>query len=1167
MRRVVVPLMLLISVVAIACGARRSGPAAPRRDRTVLTREQILERNYTNAYDAIEALRSNWLRTRGTDSFNSPTQIWVYYDGTRMGALETLRNVQPRMVQSIRFMDGLQATARWGVGHSAGVIHVLSWPTAAESRAARRDSTRADSAADGTGGAPRSGTDSARTPTPARPVPPPTVTRRASGGEVERALAPGDGDAYVVTVPGAGRFALAAGGRAATVLVDPRDHAGVLRVVRDLRADVGRVTGTEPRVVVDSTAAAPAGARELVIVGTLGRSPLVDRLVREGKVDARGVAGKWETFLLQVVERPLPGVERALVIAGSDKRGTIYGVYDLSAQIGVSPWHWFADVPARRQAALYVLPGRHTLGEPAVRYRGIFINDEAPAFAGWTREKFGGVNSKAYAHVFELILRMKGNYLWPAMWGNAFADDDSLTAPLADEYGIVMGTSHHEPLTRAQAEWRRYGKGPWDYEKNDSTLRAFWRGGIERMGTRENVVTVGMRGDGDEPMTEGTAIALLERIVADQRKLIADVTRKPAAETPQLWALYKEVQDYYDKGMRVPDDVTLLFADDNWGNIRRLPGAKDRGRAGGFGVYYHFDYVGGPRNYKWLNTNPIGRVWEQMRLAHESGANRIWIVNVGDIKPMEFPIQFFLDYAWNPDRWPAERLPEYTRRWAAQTFGEAHAPAIADVVSRTLQLAGRRKPELLDTATYSLTNFREAETVLAEYAALRRDAERLSALQPAAARDAFYQLVLHPVLALSTFTELQVTVARNRLYATQGRAATNDLADSARRLFARDAEITRFYNDTLAGGKWSHMMDQTHIGYTYWQEPPRNVMPRVDVIQLPTAAEMGVAVVEQNRPAPPRRAGPGGPPPGAFGPPQLALPTFDPYQQQTYHLDVYNRGRTAFAFAASADQPWVVVTPARGTVDREQRLAVRVDWSRAPAGTSRVPITVTGPGGSRAVVQAVVQNPESPRREAVTGFVQGNGYVSMEAEHYTRAVDGSGVRWQRVPYLGRTLSGMTPSPAVSPARTPGGSSPRLEYRMTLFDSGEVKVHAYLSPTHNVAGGQGLRYAVSIDDEAPQIVNLHADGWSGSRTDGNRAWEQAVADNVKILTSTHRVARPGVHVLKFWMVDPAVVLQKLVVAGGELPQSYLGPPESFHAARAADAATAPRDGSARRGERR
>jgi hypothetical protein len=936
---------------------------------------------------------------------------------------------------------------------------------------------------------------------------------------------------YVSNSDRAGRFPLSVAGRSAALYVSGGDYAGVIRAVNNLRADVARVTGAEPRVVVDSV---PAGSA-VVIVGTLGKSPLIDELVRQRKLDVSGVSGRWETFVMQVVQKPLPGVDRALVIAGSDKRGTIYGVYDLSAEIGVSPWYWWADVPVRHQESLFVLPGRRTLGEPAVKYRGIFINDEAPAFSGWTREKFGGVNHLVYEKMFELILRMKGNYLWPAMWGNAFADDDSLNARLADEYGIVMGTSHHEPMTRAQQEWRRYGKGAWNYEQNDSVLRAFWRGGIARMGARENIVTVGMRGDGDMPMTQGSNIALLERIVADQRTLIAEVTHKDASATPQLWALYKEVQDYYDKGMRVPNDITLLFSDDNWGNIRRLPAAADRQRPGGFGIYYHFDYVGGPRNYKWINTNPIARVWEQMHLAYASGANRIWIVNVGDLKPMEFPIQFFLDYAWNPERWPAERLPDYTAAWAAQQFGREHAAEIANVITTYLKFAARRKPELLAPETYSLTNYREAETVVAAYAALAAQAQRLASLVPNDARDAYYELVLHPVLAAANLNDLYITVARNRLYAQQGRASTNTLADRARALFSRDAEISRYYNDTLARGKWSHMMDQTHIGYTYWQEPPRNMMPRVDVIQLPVAADMGVAWEGQ-----PERAGPpGAPPPGRFTPREAALPAFDPYARQSYYVDVFNRGQTPFEFTAQATEPWVVISPDHGLVETERRLTISLDLTRVPAGTHRVAVTITGPERRRFVVQAPVDNPSAPARGTFTGFVESNGYVSMEAEHYSRAVTAAGITWQRIPDLGRTLSGVTAMPVTAPPQTPGGSAARLEYRMFLFDSGAVQVKAYLSPTLNFTGAKdGLRYAVSFDDDPPQVVNTTADSSNG-------AWEKSVADNIKVMMTRHTLAKPGEHVLKFWYVDAGVVLQKLDIdAGGERP-SYLGPPESVH----------------------
>ncbi len=941
---------------------------------------------------------------------------------------------------------------------------------------------------------------------------------------------------YVLAQPATDRFPLSVSGTSAPIYASARDYPGVIRAVRDMASDVGRVTSASTTLTLDSL----PHSRQIVIIGTLGRNSLVDRLVREKKLDVSGVAGRWETFLTQIVDKPAPGIDRALVIAGSDKRGTIYGAYDLSSQIGVSPWYWWADVPVRRQTQLFVLPGRHTQGEPRVKYRGIFINDESPAFTGWAREKFGGVNHRVYEKVFELILRLKGNYLWPAMWGNAFNDDDPLDASLADEYGIVMGTSHHEPMLRAQQEWKRFGKGEWNYEHNDSTLRVFWAQGIRNMGTHESIVTVGMRGDGDMPMTAGSNIALLERIVADQRKIIASVTGKDASATPQLWALYKEVQDYYDKGMRVPDDVTLLFSDDNWGNIRRLPSGTDTLRSGGFGVYYHFDYVGGPRNYKWLNTNPIARVWEQMHLASEYGANKIWIVNVGDLKPMELPISFFLDYAWNPRAWPAERLPEYTRQWAERQFGKEHALEIANIMTAQLRLAGRRKPELLDTATYSLANYREAETVIAQYDSLRGRAERLGKTMPPEYHDAYYQLVQHPVEALSNLTNLYVTVAKNRQYALQGRAMTNDLADSARRLFDRDAEISRRYNMELAGGKWNHMMDQTHIGYTYWQEPPRNTMPRVDVIQLPRAAEMGVAVVEANRPAP---SGRGGGFPGAGGPPfggprEVVLPAFDPYSQQTYHVDVYNRGQSSFEYSVQSAEPWVIVAPSRGTIDKEQRVAVSVDWSRAPIGERRVALTFSGANDSRTVVYAVVKNPVAPKRDSVVGFVEGPGYVSMEAEHFTNAVSAGKVGWQRIPDFGRTLSGMTMTPVTSPPQTPSGAAARLEYRVFLFDSGAVKVRAYFSPTFNFSGAKnGLRYAISFDDEPPQIIDAQADT-------ATRGWEKEVAESIIVRVSSHDVARPGAHVLKFWPVDPGLVLQKLVIEARDVAPSYLGPPESY-----------------------
>lgn len=590
---------------------------------------------------------------------------------------------------------------------------------------------------------------------------------------------------------GANTFAIVSNTEAIPILVDEQDHWLVQKAASFLQTDIESVTGKHPEIITKIT----PGVKNVILIGSIDQSPFITQLIKNKKLKAGSLTGKWEAGLTQIVNNPFPGVDKALVITGSDRRGTAFGVFELSKQIGVSPWYWWADVPVKKKKELYVSNTIHLQDRPLVKYRGIFINDEAPAFSGWAKEKFGGINHRVYEKVFELLLRLKANYLWPAMWGNAFADDDTLNPVLADKYGIVISNSHHEPMLRAQQEWKRYGKGAWNYQTNDSVLRAFWRKGIGNMGTHESVVSIGMRGDGDMPMTQGSNIALLEKIVADQRKIIEEVTGKPASATSQSWALYKEVQDYYDKGMRVPDDVTLLLCDDNWGNLRKLPKLTDAPRKGGYGIYYHFDYVGGPRNYKWLNTNPIPRVWEQMHLAYEYNVRDIWVVNVGDIKPMEFPISFFLDYAWNPTRIGPTDLQKYTERWAADQFGPRHAVEIADIISKYAKYNGRRKPELLDANTYHIHNYDELNTVTDDYDKLRTKAEEINTLLSPEYKDAYYELVLHPVKACANLQDLYTAVAYNRWFVSQKAISANRHADNAKKFYLTDSLISIEYNN------------------------------------------------------------------------------------------------------------------------------------------------------------------------------------------------------------------------------------------------------------------------------------------------------------------------------------------------------------------------------------
>jgi Glycosyl hydrolase family 115/Gylcosyl hydrolase family 115 C-terminal domain len=906
----------------------------------------------------------------------------------------------------------------------------------------------------------------------------------------------------------------------AALFLDPNEYPGAIRAAHDLAQDIARVTGLSPSVNVTATASQPTA----IIIGTLGKDALLDQMERSGKMDVTALRGKWESYLIQTVSDPFPGVAAALVIAGSDKRGTIYGIYEISEQIGVSPWYWWADVPVQHQDALFVRPGRYFQGEPAVKYRGIFLNDEAPSLTGWTKEKFGGYNHEFYVKVFELLLRLRANYLWPAMWGSAFNEDDPLNPKLADEYGIVMGTSHHEPMLRAQQEWKRHGKGPWDYSTNGEELREFWTEGIERNKNYESIVTLGMRGDGDMPMSEQANVELLERIVSDERKILADKMNPDVTQVPQDWALYKEVQQYYEGGMRVPDDVMLLWCDDNWGNIRRLPTPEERKRSGGAGIYYHFDYVGDPRDYKWINTNPIPKVWEQMNLAYHYGAKRIWIVNVGDLKPMEFPMEFFLTFARNPETWPKERLGEFTKLWAEREFGPAYASRIADLIAKYGKYTGRRKPELLDPATFSVVNYEEADRVSAEYQSAVDKAQKIYDDLPENYHDAFFQLVLFPLKAPAIVTQMYIAAGKNHLYAEQSRASTNDYAAQVRELFDADGKLSAYYNLTLAGGKWDHMMDQTHIGYTSWNDPPKNVMPDVTDLNVPVLAKMGVAVEGSTAAWP-----------GATV--EARLPELDSFVQPRRYLDVFNRGRTPFRFSAKVDEPWIELSPPSGEVDKEQRLWITVNWSKVPAGNSSATVTISSSTGETVTVTVPAFNPKQPTRDSLRGFVEADGYVSIEAEHFTRKVDTPSTRWEEIPDYGRTDSAMSVFPVHAASYADPRQGPCLEYRMYLFDPSKVEVEAILGPSLNFVPGRGLRYAVSFDDQAPQVVDMLA---QNTVLD----WSKAVEDNARISTSSHTLTGTGYHTLKIWMVDPGIVLEKLVVKLGPVRPSYLGAPESF-----------------------
>ena len=901
--------------------------------------------------------------------------------------------------------------------------------------------------------------------------------------------------------PRKGAFPLVRGGVPATVLVDPGEWPGVARAARDLQGDLGRVGGRTT-----------AGSAR-VLVGTLGKSPTIDRLVAEGKLDVAAIRGRWEASVTQVVGD-------TLVVAGADKRGTIYALYDLSEAAGVSPWNWWADVPVKRHREVTVT-GRTVAKSPAVRYRGIFLNDEAPALTNWVLQNYGDYNHVFYERVFELLLRLRANYLWPAMWNNRFSQDDPLNPAKADEYGIVMGTSHVEPMMRADKEWNAlgYGEREWNYTTHPKELEAFWRDGVVRNRPYENVVTMAMRGKIDTPMSETANIELLEKIVAAQRKILAENVNPDVTAIPQLWCLYKEVQEYYEKGMRVPDDVTLLWSDDNWGDVRRLPTPEERGRKGGAGVYYHFDYVGGPRNYKWIDTNPIPKIWEQMTRAHAYGADRIWIVNVGDLKPMEFPMEFFLTLARDPDAIGAGDLVAYSERWAAREFGPEHAREIAAIVMETRRLNGRRKPELLSPTTYSVENYREAERVAAGFDDLIARAERIDAALRPEYHSAFFQLVLHPAKAAGNLNALYVAAGRNAQGAAHGAINTvNATAAQVTALFEGDARITAEYH-ALHGGKWNHFMDQTHIGYTGWQQPEKNVPPD----------SIGMALYDYD---PGRtwywlRVEGGAAQTTGKDTLQLALESTG---APTRRIELSNLNPVVGDATFATNDPWIRLSMRQGRVDGTLAVDVSIDWARLRSGIHRGQVLVAGPGQTFAPVEVVATKRGGPMQ----GFLEGDGAIAIEPDHTARRIAAGKAGWTTLPGYGRTLSAVTPSPVEFEPFAPG-KGPCLEYDVTTFTEAKAKLHTVTSASLAFTPGRPLRYAVAIDDEAPQVVASAPEYLSP-------AWERAVEDNARDLVTEHNL-KPGRHTIRIWAIDPGVVIQRLILDLGGLRPSYLGPPES------------------------
>ncbi len=624
---------------------------------------------------------------------------------------------------------------------------------------------------------------------------------------------------WVQTEPVPGSFPVVTPESTAEIVYSADDFKVVHIAAHDLAADIERVTGRKPVIRTNLTAV----SAHAVFIGTLGKSAIVNQLVHSNKLDFSCIRGRWENFLIATVTNPLPGVANGLLIVGSDRRGTAFGVYELSQAIGVSPWYWWADVVPDRKNAIYIKPGTRRFGPPSVKYRGIFVNDEDWGLHLWAANTFepesGGLGPKTYAKVFELLLRLKANTLWPAMHActkpfNHFPQNKLL----ADDYAIVMGSSHAEPMLRNNVgEWREPPES-FNYATNRERIQQYWEERIVENGRFENIYTLGIRGIHDSPMqgarTVQDRIRLLEQVFCDQRALLAKHVNPQLDAVPQMFCVYKEVLDLYRAGLTVPDDVTIVWPDDNFGYICQFATPLERRRKGGFGVYYHISYLGRPLAYLWLCTTPPALIWEEMTKAYEHGADRIWIVNVGDIKPAEICTEFFLQLAWDINRWQRTNLTQFLVEWAKREFGPVHASEIADVMAKYYMLNYQRKPEHLQwwlpTEEPRPSTLTEAERArrIADFAQLQSRAEHLQRSIPQEKQDAFFELVLYPVTGSALANMRYFFGEAAALAAAVGNEAeARTLTDKATLADKQLHALTRKFNEEIADGKWRGLMN------------------------------------------------------------------------------------------------------------------------------------------------------------------------------------------------------------------------------------------------------------------------------------------------------------------------------------------------------------------------
>lgn len=935
---------------------------------------------------------------------------------------------------------------------------------------------------------------------------------------------------------------------------------GVNKIAQKVMKDVELVFGYAPTKTFEKEKLGKCA----ILYGTVDNSPILHQLENNNQIDLSDIKGKREVYMIQIIANPFEGVEKALLIAGSDKRGTIYGLFHVSKLLGVSPLVNWSNVMPQAKNSITITKDMCCISkEPSIRYRGFFINDEWPAFGNWTMKRFGGFNATMYDQVFELLLRLKGNYLWPAMWSSRFSDDGPglANAELADEYGVVMGASHHEPCLRYGEEYK-YVRGKdsiygdaWNFKSNREGIIRFWEDGLKRSGKFENVITIGMRGEADTAImghesTLSDNINLLRDVINTQNQLIKENINPNLQEVPRMLALYKEVEPFFYGDKDTPglinsqelEDVILMFCDDNHGNLRTLPTQDMLSHKGGYGMYYHFDYHGGPISYEWINSTYLPKVWEQMSMAYDFGIRDLWIVNVGDIATNEFPLSYFLDLAYDFDTWGTTAINKtdlYTKQWINTQFSNAfqteNLDKIYELITGYTKIAHNRRPEAMNAFVYHPVNYMETDSLLQRIDYLLAIAEDLYNTVDKQFFSAFYSLAYYPAVGNLNLQKMQLLTGKNHYAAKLGMVVANKLSNQIQECYKRDRELVEEYH-RIDSGKWYGMGLSEHIGFVHWNEEECQNPILMHVIPA-NKPRLLVSINGSNQHS-----------------------EGSSWHNNTLYLDDFlqpNKKEAFFTISSISDKkadyeitcnkPWIICSKSNGSLDgfikAHDEISVKIDH-KSINGDTEGRIKVQMSCGLCTIIVKVSKEDYS-ELPAMT-FVETNGYIAIEAEHYSsksKVIDKDGVvnEFQVIHGYGKTLSAMKAFPTTKYFKE-GLNTPYLEYRFFTMDSGNYELEIYMQPSNPVSTENKIYYGLEVNNEEHQTINIIPEGYYV----GDSRWAENVLNNIR----KHRISiscNKGLNTVRIYAGSPGFVLEKLLIypKGKKVEDSYLGPSETYY----------------------